>query len=68
MPLMISISSVVIIACRARFIFKVRALIISPALLLAASILGNKYPQIRRALEEFRQNRTQSVLENPDPS
>jgi len=36
--------------------------------LLAASILGIKYPQIRRALEEFRHNRTQSVLQNPDPA
>lgn len=35
--------------------------------LLAASILGIKYPQIRRALEEFRQGRTDSVLNDPDP-
>ena len=40
----------------------------SNAGLLAASILGIKYPQIRRALEEYRRNRTQSVLENPDPA
>ena len=40
----------------------------SNAGLLAASILGIKYPQIRRALEEYRQSRTQSVLENPDPA
>ena len=35
--------------------------------LLAASILGIKYPQIRRALEEFRAARTQSVLSQPAP-
>lgn len=35
--------------------------------LLAASILGIKYPQIRRALEEFRSARTQSVLNQPAP-
>jgi 5-(carboxyamino)imidazole ribonucleotide mutase len=35
--------------------------------LLAASILGIKYPQIRRALEEFRSARTQSVLTQPAP-
>ena len=37
------------------------------AALLAASILGNKYPQISEKYEEFRQNQTQSVLDNPDP-
>lgn len=37
------------------------------AALLAASILGIKYPQIRRALEEFRRLRTESVLSLPDP-
>lgn len=37
------------------------------AALLAASILGIKYPQIRRALEEFRRARTEAVLGNPDP-
>jgi 5-(carboxyamino)imidazole ribonucleotide mutase len=36
--------------------------------LLAASILGIKYPQVRRALEEFRQSRTDSVLGQPDPA
>src|SRR6187402_2605816 len=35
------------------------------AALLAASILGNKYPQISEKYEEFRQNQTQSVLDNP---
>ena len=37
------------------------------AALLAASMLGNKYPNIRTALEEFRKNQTDAVLENPDP-
>jgi len=37
------------------------------AALLAAAILGNKYPQIRRALEEFRRTRTEAVLNEPDP-
>jgi len=37
------------------------------AALLAASILGIKYPQIRRALDEFRSNRTAAVLNDPDP-
>ncbi len=37
------------------------------AALLAASILGIKYPQIRRALEEFRTSRTESVLSQADP-
>ena len=37
------------------------------AALLAASILGIKYPQIRRQLEEFRRARTGVVLSNPDP-
>ena len=37
------------------------------AALLAASILGIKYPQIRRALEEFRAARTEAVLNQADP-
>lgn len=37
------------------------------AALLAASILGNKYPPIRRALEAYRQARTEAVLSQPDP-
>lgn len=37
------------------------------AALLAASILGIKYPQIRRALEKFRDSRTESVLSQADP-
>jgi len=37
------------------------------AALLAASILGIKYPQIRSALEAFRQKHTDSVLSQPDP-
>jgi 5-(carboxyamino)imidazole ribonucleotide mutase len=34
------------------------------AALLAAAILGNKYPPIRVRLEEFRQKQTQSVMED----
>jgi 5-(carboxyamino)imidazole ribonucleotide mutase len=37
------------------------------AALLATSILGNKYPEHRHALERYRANQTSSVLENPDP-
>ncbi len=37
------------------------------AALLAASILGNKYPELRAALEGYRRNQTKAVLEEPDP-
>jgi len=37
------------------------------AALFAAAILGNKYPQIRAALETFRTNQTEKVLAQPDP-
>jgi 5-(carboxyamino)imidazole ribonucleotide mutase len=37
------------------------------AAFLAASILGIKYPQVRRALEEQRESRREAVLSNPDP-
>jgi len=37
------------------------------AALLAASILGNKYPAIREALRAYREQQTRSVLEHPDP-
>jgi 5-(carboxyamino)imidazole ribonucleotide mutase len=37
------------------------------AALLAAAILGNKYPEYRAALETFRAEQTQSVLDHPDP-
>lgn len=37
------------------------------AALLSAAILGIKYPQIRRALHEFRQTRTDAVLDDNDP-
>jgi 5-(carboxyamino)imidazole ribonucleotide mutase len=36
--------------------------------LLAASILGNKYPAIRDALERFRREQTEKVLAQPDPN
>jgi len=38
------------------------------AALLAAAILGGKYPHIREALRNFRGAQTQRVLANPDPS
>jgi 5-(carboxyamino)imidazole ribonucleotide mutase len=37
------------------------------AALLAASILGNKYPYIKSALDIYREKQTRDVLENPDP-
>jgi 5-(carboxyamino)imidazole ribonucleotide mutase len=37
------------------------------AALLAAAILGNKYPNIRDGLKKYREELTRSVLENPDP-
>jgi len=37
------------------------------AALLAASILGIKYPQVRQALDEFRSSRTEAVLSQPEP-
>jgi 5-(carboxyamino)imidazole ribonucleotide mutase len=38
------------------------------AALLAAAILGGKYPHIREALRKFRAAQTGRVLANPDPS
>ena len=37
------------------------------AALLAASMLGNKYPEIRDAINAFRQRQTDTVLAQPDP-
>ncbi len=37
------------------------------AALLAASILGSKYPDFRDAVARYRQAQTQAVLERPDP-
>lgn len=37
------------------------------AALLAASMLGNKYPEIRSAIDAFRQRQTDAVLAQPDP-
>lgn len=37
------------------------------AALLAASILANKYPDIRIALKQYRQQQTQKILDNPHP-
>ncbi len=38
------------------------------AALLGASILGNKYPEYRSAVDRFREAQTDSVLAHPDPS
>jgi len=35
--------------------------------LFAAAILGNKYPEIRAAVKEYRRRQTDKVLANPDP-
>jgi 5-(carboxyamino)imidazole ribonucleotide mutase len=35
--------------------------------LMAAAILGNKYPKIREALDDYRKKQTDKVLDNPDP-
>ena len=37
------------------------------AALLAAAILGNKHPQFREALAEYRRQQTEAVLARPDP-
>jgi 5-(carboxyamino)imidazole ribonucleotide mutase len=37
------------------------------AALLAAAMLGNKYPAIRQALDAFRTSQTSEVLAEPDP-
>jgi 5-(carboxyamino)imidazole ribonucleotide mutase len=37
------------------------------AALLATAILANKYPRFHEALERFRRNQTQGVLDHPDP-
>ncbi len=37
------------------------------AALLAAAMLGNKYPEIGENYETFRRNQTQTVLDNDDP-
>jgi len=38
------------------------------AALLAAAIIGNGSPEVRQALERFRENRRDIVLAGPDPS
>ncbi|CCQ90043.1 Phosphoribosylaminoimidazole carboxylase, catalytic subunit [Nitrospina gracilis 3/211] len=38
------------------------------AALLGASILANKYPDVKIALKNYRQKQTDSVMANPDPS
>jgi 5-(carboxyamino)imidazole ribonucleotide mutase len=37
------------------------------AALLAASILGNKYPDIAKAVDDFRKTQSDKVLAHPDP-
>ncbi|OYW89585.1 MAG: 5-(carboxyamino)imidazole ribonucleotide mutase [Pseudomonadales bacterium 32-61-5] len=37
------------------------------AALLSASILGHEFPEYHAALKKFRDEQTQSVLDNPDP-
>jgi len=37
------------------------------AALLAASILGHQHPQYHVALKQFREEQTNTVLDNPDP-
>ena len=37
------------------------------AALLAAALLGNKYPAIRAAARAFRERQTAAVLAEPDP-
>jgi 5-(carboxyamino)imidazole ribonucleotide mutase len=37
------------------------------AALLAAAILGSKYPEIRKAYRKYRDEQTRRVLANPDP-
>lgn len=37
------------------------------AALLAAAIIGNRHPEYRQALEQFRARQTQSVLDHPNP-
>ena len=37
------------------------------AALLATAILANKYPRFREALDVYRRNQTQAVLDRPDP-
>ena len=38
------------------------------AAILAASILGGKYPEIRAAVVRYRKQQTESVLKHPDPA
>ncbi len=38
------------------------------AALLSGSILGGKYPDIADAVTSFRENQTQTILDNPDPT
>ena len=37
------------------------------AALLAAAMLGNKYSEIRKALNKFRSQQTENVINNPNP-
>lgn len=37
------------------------------AAILAAAMLANKYPDIRDALKQYREQQTQKILDNPNP-
>jgi 5-(carboxyamino)imidazole ribonucleotide mutase len=37
------------------------------AALLAAAMLGGRFPEIRAALKAYRQTQTETVLAHPDP-
>jgi 5-(carboxyamino)imidazole ribonucleotide mutase len=37
------------------------------AALLAAAMLGNKYPEIQAGLKQYRERQTQKILDNPAP-
>ena len=37
------------------------------AALFAAAILGNKYPEIKKAVRLYRENQTRAILEHPNP-
>ena len=44
-----------------------RTALIAFAVLFAAAILGNKYPEIKDAVRRYRENQARAILEHPDP-